>query len=163
MWLDKVKINDLLEEAIDLALEAQKKGEVPVGAIVVGQNGQVISKAHNSCIALKDPTAHAEILAIREACFKLSNYRLTDALIVCTLEPCWMCFGAIMNARIGGLIYSLEDPDLGAISTAKGIRIKGWRPPLIMKGIGRDRYLKIIKGFFELRRCSSRGEVPKRS
>lgn len=152
-----------MEEAIDLALEAKGKGEVPVGAIVVGPKGQVMGRAHNSCIALNDPTAHAEILAIREACSKVANYRLTDALIVCTLEPCWMCFGAIMNARISGLIYSLEDPDFGAISTNNGFRIRGWRPPLIMKGIGKERYVKIIKEFFEIRRFTASGEVPKRS
>jgi tRNA(adenine34) deaminase len=105
------------EKFMHLALEeaawAAEEGEVPVGAVVVLE-GKLIARAHNQCISLCDPTAHAEILALREAGRKLSNYRLVGATLYVTLEPCIMCVGALLQARIRRLVYGASDPKGGA-------------------------------------------------
>lgn len=98
--------------AIALATEAAKLGEVPVGAIVV-KDGQVIGKGRNAPISLNDPTAHAEIQAMREAAQYLGNYRLVGCSLYVTLEPCAMCSGAIQHARIARLVYGASDPKTG--------------------------------------------------
>jgi tRNA(adenine34) deaminase len=99
--------------ALEQARAALKKGEVPVGAIVV-KDGVIISRAFNSPITLQDPTAHAEILALREAGQKLNNYRLADAELYVTIEPCIMCMGALIQARIKRLIFGSCDKRTGA-------------------------------------------------
>lgn len=98
--------------AIALATEAAKLGEVPVGAIVV-KDGQIIGKGRNAPISLNDPTAHAEIQAMREAAQYLGNYRLVGCSLYVTLEPCAMCSGAIQHARIARLVYGASDPKTG--------------------------------------------------
>lgn len=98
--------------AIALAEEAASLGEVPVGAIVV-KNGEVIGRGRNAPINLNDPTAHAEIQAMREAAKHLGNYRLVDCTLYVTLEPCAMCSGAIQHARISRLVYGASDPKTG--------------------------------------------------
>ena len=90
------------------------EGEVPVGAVLVSPDGQIVAKAHNKTISLKDPTAHAEILAMREAGSSYRNYRLSDSLLVVTIEPCLMCMGAAINARIARLVFGAFDPKAGA-------------------------------------------------
>ena len=96
-----------------LGLEA---GEVPVGAVVV-VDGAIVGRAHNEPIALVDPTAHAEILALRAAAQKIGNYRLPGATLYATLEPCAMCCGAIIQARLAGLVYGAADPRAGAVES----------------------------------------------
>ena len=103
-----------MRQALDLAREAGESGEVPVGCVIVA-GGEVIGKGRNSPIASLDPTAHAEILAIRQAAFAVSNYRLTDATIYCTLEPCVMCAGAIVMARIPRLVFGARDLRFGGV------------------------------------------------
>ena len=98
--------------AIALAEEAASLGEVPVGAVVV-KNGEVIGRGRNAPISLNDPTAHAEIQAMREAAKHLGNYRLVDCILYVTLEPCAMCSGAIHHARISRLVYGASDPKTG--------------------------------------------------
>jgi tRNA(adenine34) deaminase len=100
--------------ALEEARRAAAAGEVPVGAIVV-LHGRVIGRAHNAPIARHDPTAHAEILAIRAASQALGNYRLTGATVYTTVEPCVMCCGAIVHARIGRLVYGAADPKAGGV------------------------------------------------
>ncbi len=102
-----------MEIAIEEALEALKKDEVPVGAIIVIDE-KVISQAHNQRETIPDATAHAEIIAIREACRLINNWRLEGATIYVTKEPCIMCAGAILNARIKRLVYGCDDPKGGA-------------------------------------------------
>lgn len=102
--------------AIDEAHLAYERGEVPVGC-VVSIDGEVIGRAHNLKEALNDPTAHAEILAIREACKRLNRWRLNDATIYVTKEPCPMCSGAILSARIKRLVYGCDDPKAGAVKS----------------------------------------------
>ncbi len=102
-----------MREAIALAREAWEAGEVPVGAIVV-REGQVVGRGRNSPIALRDPTAHAEVLALRDAARRLDNYRLPECELFVTVEPCPMCLGAIFHARIRRLVYGARDPKTGA-------------------------------------------------
>jgi tRNA(adenine34) deaminase len=103
-----------LREALDLALEAEQAGEVPVGAVVV-LDGQVIGRGRNSPIATHDPTAHAEILALREAASAIGNYRLEGATLYVTLEPCVMCAGALVTARLARLVFGARDLRFGAV------------------------------------------------
>src|SRR5690554_1750973 len=103
-----------MKEALKEAEKAYKKGEIPVGALIV-VNGEIISKAHNIKETTFDPTAHAEILAIREAARILGAWRLTDATLYVTKEPCIMCSGAIVNSRIKRLVYGCNDPKGGAV------------------------------------------------
>lgn len=104
----------MLRLAIELAYEAEAAGEVPIGAIVV-QNGEIIGRGRNSPIARNDPTAHAEILALREAARTLGNYRLEAATLYCTLEPCIMCAGALVNARVKRLVFGTRDLRFGGV------------------------------------------------
>ncbi len=100
-------------EAITLAQQAADRQEVPVGAIVV-KDGVVIGRGSNAPISANDPTAHAEVLALRDAAKQLGNYRLVDCTLYVTLEPCAMCTGAIQHARIARLVYGAKDPKTGA-------------------------------------------------
>lgn len=104
-----------LERALSLARLSATVGEVPVGAVIVGPDGNILAEAHNEPIRRHDPTAHAEILAIRLAAVLLNNYRLIDCTLYVTLEPCAMCAGAISNARIKRLIFSASDEKGGAV------------------------------------------------
>jgi len=105
---------DFLREALELAREAERGGEVPVGAVVV-VGGHVLGRGRNSSIALSDPTAHAEILALREAAAATGNYRLEHATMYATLEPCVMCAGALVAARITRLVFGARDLRFGGV------------------------------------------------
>lgn len=102
-----------MDQALAYARSAGEAGEVPVGAVLV-HDGEVIAGAHNQPIARCDPTAHAEIVVMREAARQVSNYRLTGMHLYVTLEPCAMCAGAMVHARIGRLVYAAADPRAGA-------------------------------------------------
>ena len=102
-----------MQLALDLARQAAKNGEVPVGAIIV-KDSVIIGRGSNAPIGLHDPTAHAEIIAMRQAAQHLGNYRLVDCTLYVTLEPCAMCSGAMQHARIAKLIYGASDPKTGA-------------------------------------------------
>jgi tRNA(adenine34) deaminase len=104
---------EFMQQALALASSAASNGEVPVGAIVV-KNGKIIGRGGNAPIGLHDPTAHAEIQALRQAAAHLGNYRLVDCTLYVTLEPCAMCAGAIQHARIAKLVYGASDPKTGA-------------------------------------------------
>jgi len=109
-----------MHEALAQAQAARDAGEVPVGAIVV-LAGEVIGRGRNAVIATSDPTTHAEIVALREAGAKLGNYRLTGSTIYSTIEPCAMCAGALVQARVARLVYGAKDPKAGAVETHFGI------------------------------------------
>ena len=109
--------DDLMAEALDQARRARDTFEVPVGA-VVALGGEIVGRGFNQPISGHDPTAHAEITAIRDAAIRLGNYRLTDATMCVTIEPCLMCVGAIVHARIGTLVYGAAEPKTGAIVSA---------------------------------------------
>ena len=105
-----------MTRALKQAWLAGKSGEAPVGAVVIdAASGLVLAEARNSPIGLSDPTAHAEILALRRAGESIGNYRLNGAILAVTLEPCLMCLGAMVHARIGGLIFGARDPKAGAV------------------------------------------------
>jgi tRNA(adenine34) deaminase len=105
---------ELMQQALDCAREAERLGEVPVGAVIVDAAGAVLARAANSPIAREDPTAHAEILALRAAGRALGNYRLPGCVLYVTLEPCAMCVGASIHARLARIVYAAPDPKTGA-------------------------------------------------
>ncbi len=109
--------HDLMGLALNQARQAALLNEVPVGAVLVHKEGRILALTHNMPIHLHDPTAHAEILALRAAGQALQNYRLGDTVLVVTLEPCLMCTGALVHSRIGGLVYGAADRKSGAISS----------------------------------------------
>ena len=103
----------MMREALELAAWAAEQGEVPVGAVVV-KDGEIIGRGYNSPVATSDPTAHAEIRALRDAASALANYRLSGCTLYVTLEPCAMCAGAILHARVARVVYGAADPKTGA-------------------------------------------------
>jgi len=103
-----------MKQALDLAREAQATGEVPVGAVLVVAEGNMVAHAHNFPISLNDPTAHAEILALRQAAEILGNYRLPGTTLYVTIEPCIMCVGALIQARVVRLVFGAADQKGGA-------------------------------------------------
>ena len=142
---------------MDLALEeagrAAERGEVPVGAVIV-RDGVVLARAGNRALADKDPTAHAEILAIRAAATALGSERLVDCDLYVTLEPCPMCAGAISFARIRRLYFGAADPEGGAVDN--GVRLYGdatcHHRPEVYGGIGETAAAALLKDFFRSRR-----------
>jgi tRNA(Arg) A34 adenosine deaminase TadA len=147
--------------ALRAAQDAAANGETPVGAVIVDPaTGEVIAVGANGPIGGHDPTAHAEIVALREAARKLGNYRLTDLTLVVTLEPCAMCAGAISHARIGRVVFGAEDPKGGAV--VHGPRFFEqptchWRPS-VTGGVLAEDSSALLKGFFQARR-KKRGPV----
>jgi tRNA(adenine34) deaminase len=109
--------DDAMAVALDEARAALVHGDVPIGAVVVAPDGQVVARRHNERERLGDPTAHAEVLALRDAAAALGSWRLTGASLVVTLEPCPMCAGALVNARVARLVYGCADPKAGAVDT----------------------------------------------
>src|SRR5215204_6441575 len=110
----KIDHNYWMQKALKLAHEAEAKGEVPVGAILVYEN-EIIGSGHNQPISSNDPTAHAEIMALRSAASKINNYRLVNTSLYVTLEPCIMCAGGLVHARIKNLFFGAKDPRAGSI------------------------------------------------
>jgi len=110
----------LMREALVQAKKALKKGEVPIGAVVV-LGDEIIGRGHNQPITMKDPTAHAEIIALKEASNRLENYRLNEAIIYTTLEPCLMCVGALVHARIKKVIFAAQDTKSGVVVNNGGL------------------------------------------
>jgi tRNA(adenine34) deaminase len=108
-----VNDHDLMRDALSLAREAASYGEVPVGAVVVSPQGLIVGRGFNQPIARHDPTAHAEIMALRDAAVRVGNYRLPGHTLVVTLEPCAMCAGAMMHARIARVVFGATDPKTG--------------------------------------------------
>lgn len=106
-----------MRRALTLAADAARDGEVPVGAVVV-LDGEVVGEGRNQPIATSDPTAHAEIVALRNAAARARNYRLSGATLIVTVEPCLMCVGAMIHARIGTVVYGTAEPRTGALGSA---------------------------------------------
>jgi tRNA(adenine34) deaminase len=148
---------DIDEKFMTLALQeswkSQEMNEVPVGAIVV-MNDKVISQAHNQPISQNDPTSHAEVNAIRKASQNLGNYRLTDATLYVTLEPCAMCYGAIVHARISRLVFGAYDPKTGVCGSSIKLHEQECfnHSPEITGGVLEKDCSLILKDFFRERR-----------
>ena len=142
-----------MQRALALAEEAAAAGEVPVGAVVT-RGGEVIAEAHNSPRESHDPTAHAEILAIRRAATALGDERLTDCELWVTLEPCAMCAGAIVHARIAKLYYAASDPKGGAVEHGARVfeQAQCLHRPEVYSGMGEAKAAEMLRAFFRERR-----------
>ncbi len=151
---DVVAREKWMRAALDEAAKASAAGEVPVGAVVVGPEGTIVARAHNRPISSNDPTAHAEILALRKAAAKLSNYRLTGCRLVVTLEPCVMCAGAAVHARVAEIIYGAADPKSGGVRSlyriASDDRLN--HRPDVISGVLAAECAGLLTAFFESRR-----------
>ena len=145
-----------MQAALALAANAADNGEVPVGALVV-RDGEIFGRGQNSMIARNDPTAHAEILALRDAARRIGNYRLVDCELYVTLEPCAMCAGAMMHARIARVIFGASDPKTGACGSVVDLfaeqRLNHHAE--VTGGILADTCAQQLKDFFALRRKNS--------
>ena len=143
-----------MQLAIQEAREARLRGEVPVGAVLVDTNGGILASAHNQTISRSDPTAHAEILALRHAAAQLGNYRLLSTRLYVTVEPCVMCMGAIIHARVSMLAYGTDDPKWGAAGSlydfAADRRFN--HQVKVIGGICRFTCRKLMQDFFQERR-----------
>lgn len=150
-----------MEQALALARTAEQRGEVPVGAVLV-RDDEVIGQGSNGPIALNDPTAHAEIVAIREAAGRTANYRLPGSTLYATLEPCAMCAGAIVNARIERVVFGAFDEKAGAAGSVTDLlttRLFNHRC-LVTGGVLRERCARLLTDFFTSRRAPEGTQPP---
>ena len=142
-----------MAEALTEAEHAQAAGEVPVGAVVVC-DGKIVGRGHNRVIQDSDPTAHAEVVAMRQAAATLGNYRLSGCELFVTIEPCAMCAGAIVHARLKSLVYGTDDPKAGAVRSVLNILN---HPQLnhkveVRSGVLQERCAQLLKEFFKTKR-----------
>ena len=156
--------HEYMQEALSLAKQAGYAGEVPVGAVVV-KDGEIIGRGHNSPIGEHDPTAHAEIQAMRQAAEKLGNYRLIGCQLYVTLEPCVMCTGAMQHARIAKLVFGASDPKTGACGSVVDLMDE---PQLnhhtqVVGGVMAEECGGLLSQFFVERRKKSRIVLPDES
>jgi tRNA(adenine34) deaminase len=143
--------------ALDQARAAQSIDEVPVGSLVVDAQGRMISRAHNETITRCDPSAHAEMLALRRAATKIQNYRLLGTTLYATVEPCVMCMGAIVHARVARVVFGAPDPKWGAVGSiydfSKDARFN--HQPDILRGVYADQCRQLMRDFFARKRLVS--------
>ena len=142
-----------MRAALDEARRAAETGEVPVGA-VVAIDGEIVGRGRNQPVGANDPTAHAEIVAIRDAARRIGNYRLTGAMLCVTIEPCLMCVGAMVHARIGTLVYGAAEPKSGAVvSTVCGTDLPGLNHRFaVVSGVLEEECRGLVQAFFRERR-----------
>jgi tRNA(adenine34) deaminase len=151
-----VSDTEAMEEALALARQAAVAGEVPVGAVVV-REGKVIGRGYNQPISRRDPTAHAEVMALRDAAQNAGNYRLTGCNLYVTLEPCCMCVGAIFHARVAHVIYGAADPKTGACGSVINLFADGLLNfhAEIHGGVMASQSRELLKAFFAQRRTNN--------
>lgn len=142
-----------MDEALAQARLALAAGEVPVGALVALE-GQVIGRGFNQVIARSDPSAHAEMLALREAAERLGNYRLPGACVYATVEPCTMCAGALVHARVAALVFGAREPRAGAVvSTGQVLDNPGLNHRVkVLEGVREEECAALLSGFFKAKR-----------
>jgi tRNA(adenine34) deaminase len=147
-----------MREALSLAQQAAELGEVPVGAIVV-KDGVIVGRGSNAPIGSHDPSAHAEILALRDAAKNIGNYRLVDCSLYVTLEPCAMCAGAIQHARIGQLVFGAKDPKTGACGSVVNLMAEDKlnHHTDVTAGVLENECGQLLSDFFKQRRLSKKG------
>jgi tRNA(adenine34) deaminase len=153
---DPLQDEAFMRLAIAEAHAAEAAGEVPVGAIIVSSTGEIIARGNNQVLRSSDPTAHAEIVALRSAGLTLSNYRLLDCTLYCTLEPCSMCAGAVLHSRIARLVYAAPDPKAGACGSVLSVLN---HPALnhrveLTTGVLADECSRMLTHFFRARRTA---------
>ncbi len=144
-----------MQEALKQARIAASAGEGPVGALVVDADSKaILARGHNECIGSSDPTAHAEIAALRRAAARVGNYRLPGVIMVVTLEPCLMCLGAMIQARISGLVFGARDPRAGAVVSRLDIHELHWlnHKFWFMDRVLENECAELLKDFFKYRR-----------
>lgn len=144
----------LMDVALQEARKASSVGEIPVGAVMVDDDGYIISRAHNETENLHDPTAHAEVLALRRAGERIGNHRLNGCVLVVTLEPCLMCAGAIRESRVSGVVWGAADSRAGALVSCLdglGYCLEG-SAPWHLGGIEAEGCAALLKAFFQARR-----------
>ena len=153
MTIDSPSFDALMLAALDEARRARDAGEVPIGA-VVAIGGAVVSRGFNQPLSSGDPTAHAEIVAIRSAARAVGNYRLTGSILCVTIEPCLMCVGALVHARIGTLVFGAAEPKSGAvISTVRGGDLPGHNHQFdVVSGVREEECRELMQAFFRARR-----------
>jgi tRNA(adenine34) deaminase len=148
-----------MQLALQEAEKAGQKGEIPIGAILVDESGNVLSAAHNQTIALADPTAHAEILVMRAAARAVGNYRLLNTTLYVTIEPCIMCMGAMVHARVATLVFGAADPKWGGAGSlydlAADSRLN--HRPQVVAGICEPACRALLQAFFRAKRKSAEG------
>jgi tRNA(adenine34) deaminase len=154
---------DLMRAAMTEAHKALAGGEVPIGA-VVEIDGEIVAAGYNRPISAVDPTAHAEIVALRAAAQKIGNYRLTGATLCVTVEPCAMCVGALVQARIGTLVYGASEPRTGAVrSTMKLLDDPSWNHRIeVVSGVMADECRTLLQEFFQRKRAEGREQTAER-
>ena len=145
--------DDLMQAALDEARRARDAGEVPIGA-VVAIDGAIVGRGFNRPISSRDPTAHAEILAMRDAAARVGNYRLTGATLCVTIEPCLMCVGALVHARIATLVFGAAEPRSGAVvSAVRGGELPGLNHRFeVVSGVCEDDCRALMQAFFKAKR-----------
>jgi tRNA(adenine34) deaminase len=148
------RLTELMHAALELAALARDAGEVPIGAIVA-LDGAIVGRGFNQPIRAGDPTAHAEIVAIRDAAQRVGNYRLTGATLCVTIEPCLMCVGALVHARIGTLVYGAAEPKSGAVASAvRGGELPGLNHRFeVVSGVREAECRELMQAFFRDRRA----------
>jgi tRNA(adenine34) deaminase len=142
-----------MRAALALARQAAHAGEVPVGAVVV-LDGRIVGSGHNQPISAHDPTAHAEVVALRDAARSLGNYRLTGATLVVTVEPCLMCVGAMVHARIATVVFGAAEPKAGALgSTIAAHELPSLNHRMgVVSGVLENECREVMQAFFRVRR-----------
>ena len=154
-FLNRLDLHETyMKEALAEAEEGARQGEVPVGALLVTPDGDIIARAHNRPISLNDPTAHAEILVLRQAAEHVANYRLPGHVLYVTLEPCVMCVGAMVQARLAMVVYGATDPKGGGIESVYQIGMDGLLNHRLQAygGILAEASEVLLQAFFRARR-----------
>lgn len=147
-----------MKRALQLAEKAASMGEVPIGAVIVGPDNTLLAEGFNQSITNNDPTAHAEVLAIRQAATQLNNYRLSDCTLYVSLEPCAMCMGAILHSRIKRVVFAASDPKTGACGSVISLQSE---PQLnhhcvVSQGVLADESATLLQNFFKMRRLAKK-------
>jgi tRNA(adenine34) deaminase len=147
-----------MQQALAQAQIAAERDEVPVGAVLVDAAGELIAAGHNQPITACDPSAHAEIVVLRAAAQKLGNYRLPDTTLYVTLEPCTMCVGALVHARVGRLVYGAAEPKTGAIESAQRLFETGKfnHQPELEAGVLANECSALLSQFFAKKRSAKK-------
>jgi tRNA(adenine34) deaminase len=145
-----------MEAALDQARRAMAAGEVPIGAVVVVDD-RIVGTGFNQPISANDPTAHAEVVAIRDAAAAIGNYRLSHSNLYVTVEPCLMCVGALIHARVGHVVFGAAEPRTGAlVSAVRGLELAAWNHTFaVTTGVLEEPCREIIQTFFRSRRTAA--------
>jgi tRNA(adenine34) deaminase len=147
-----------MQAALEMARQAEAEGEVPVGAVVLDVHGKILGRGYNRCISDHDPTAHAEIVALRDAAARVGNYRLPGLALYVTLEPCVMCMGAMLHARLARVVFGAADPKTGACGSVLDVPAVGQinHHTTVVGGVMAQECAAALRSFFRTRRLLAR-------